>query len=436
VRGGRSRWRRGLRLTPAAIVVSAFAAAAATGALAVALLEHAGRSGAERSAREVTRLAGEGIVEPLVTPAVLAGDPAAVRRLDAVVHRRVLRDPFVRLKIWTSDGRIVYSDEPRLLGRRYPLRADDLHALRTGAVVSDVSDLEAPENGYERHLGKLLQVYLPIRATDGRRLLFEAYIRDSSITESGRRLWRTFLPALLLGLVALQLVNIPVSRSFARRLQRGERERTDLFKRALETSDRERRRIASDLHDGVVQDLTAVALTLDSAAGALTDGDRDDALEHVVESRDLTRQSIRSLRLELVDIYPPDLLRRGLSSALADLASVARHRGLDARLSVAEGFTADPDVEALLFRVGQEGVRNVLKHAAARSVEITLASGRDSAVVEVRDDGQGIAREDLDAADHFGLRGLRDVVADAGGTLTVEGRQGGGTVLRAEVPRR
>jgi signal transduction histidine kinase len=429
-------WRR-LRswASPAAIfVVSAFAAAGATGALAVAVLEHAARREADRSARVLTQVTGQGFVESRITPALMAGDPAAVRALDRVVRRRVLHDPIVRVKLWSPKGRIVYSDEPRLIGRWFPLQADDLRTLRTGRPDADVSDLTRAENRYERGRGKLVQVYMRLRATDGRPVLFEAYLRDASITEGGRRLWESFLPALIIGLVLLQLANIPIARSFARRLQRAERQRGDMLKRALEASDQERRAIATNLHDGVVQDLAAAAFTLDAAIATLGPAAEPRALDAIEEARELTRQGMRALRAELVDIYPPDVLRRGLSEALDEVLAMARRRGLDTQLAVPHPLSQPPATQAVLFRIAQEGVRNVVKHADATTVLVTVTAGADRAAIEVRDDGNGLATGIAPSGDHFGLRALRDLVEQAGGRLTLDGLPGLGTTLRAEVP--
>jgi hypothetical protein len=80
-----------------------------------------GRRDAVRNARELAQLAGQGIVEPTITRGVLDGRRAPLDRLDRVVQERVLSDRVLRIKIWTRDGRIVYSDEPRLIGSRFVL---------------------------------------------------------------------------------------------------------------------------------------------------------------------------------------------------------------------------------------------------------------------------------------------------------------------------
>src|SRR5205814_387613 len=119
---------------------------------------------------------------------------------------------------------------------------------------------------------QLLEVYVPVRATDGRPLLFEAYLRSSAVSASGRRLWLAFAPALLGGLLLLQLVNLPLARSLAGRLRRAQGERETLLHEALEASQNERRRIAADLHDGVVQDLVGTSYALSAHAARLAAG--------------------------------------------------------------------------------------------------------------------------------------------------------------------
>ncbi|HSL64094.1 MAG TPA: histidine kinase, partial [Gaiellaceae bacterium] len=232
----------------------------------VPLLRHLGRSEAIREARAVAALAAEGVVEPNLEDALLEGDPAAVARLDRVVQERVLSDSIVRVKIWTRDGRIVYSDEPRLIGSRYRLAEDDREAFETGAVNAELSDLSGPENRFERPEGELLEVYQRIRTPSGTPVLFELYERFDSVVASGRRIWTSFLPALLGALLLLWLVQVPLAYRLARRVQEGHAERELLLRRALDASNDERRRIAADLHDGVVQDLAGISYSLAAAA--------------------------------------------------------------------------------------------------------------------------------------------------------------------------
>src|SRR4051794_1992566 len=382
-------WRLSRRSAVTQFALSGLLAMMAIGLLAVAVTRHAARTEAVDDAKRVTRFAGQGIVAPELTPAVLAGDPAALRRMDAVVRRRVLRDGIVRVKLWTGDGRIVYSDEPRLIGRRYDLGADDRDALRADRVEAEVSDLSRPENRFERGRSKLLEVYLPVRASDGTPVLFEAYQTDSSIAASGRRLWRAFLPALLGGLLLLWLATLPLAHSLARRLREGQRQREALLREALDASQLERRRIAADLHDGVVQDLVGVSYALQADAQRVNGHDSGGAGETLGRAAAQTRESVRALRTLLVDIYPPSLHRSGLLAALNDVARTTTARGLGTVLDVPETLEISERSEELLFRCAQEALRNALKHAGASVAIIVIQQDGERVALEVSDDGAG-----------------------------------------------
>jgi signal transduction histidine kinase len=297
-----------------------------------------------------------------------------------------------------------------------------------------VSDLSRPENRFERPHKKLLEVYLGIRPRTGPRLLFEAYQRFSSISASGQRLWQRFLPALIGALALLELAQIPLAWSLARRLQRGQREREALLRRALDASDIERRRIASDLHDGVVQNLAGVSYGLSAAAQRLPEA--SPARAAVEEGAREARRTVRELRTLLVDIYPPVLQRSGLEPALADLVSGSTVAGVKTRLDVQPGLALPTEVEALLFRTAQEALRNVRRHADATTVELTVEADEERALLVVSDDGQGFEpeRADEQGNGHFGVRMMGDLVRDAGGEFEVETAPGQGTNVRVAVP--
>jgi two-component system NarL family sensor kinase len=387
-------------------------------------------------ARTKTLVKAQGLVEPVVTNGLLTGSPTSVRKVATVVEKQVLDDSLVRVKIWNRDGTIVYSDEPRLIGSHYTLDPADLAALDSGFIEADVSDLTKPENRFERPEGKLLEVYLPIRAPNGQRLLFEAYFRYSAVSSSGSRIWRSFAPISLGALVALEIVQIPLAWSLARRLRQRQRERERLLQQALDASDVERRRIASDLHDGVVQDLVGVAFALGGAARRSDiSADSSGLLE---KSADDVRVSIKALRSLLVEIYPPNLFDEGLVAALTDLLARANGRGIATTLD-ADGVTGPypPAVSGLLYRAAQEGLRNVLTHAHATAVTVRVSDHDRLATLDIVDDGVGfetVAAGFAPKEGHFGLHGLTDLVADAGGRFVVTSSPGAGAHVHVEVP--
>jgi signal transduction histidine kinase len=390
-----------------------------------------GTDQAVADAKRVSWVSARGIIEPAISDDVLTGDPAELDRLDAVVRAYVLRGSLVRVKIWSGDGTIVYSDEPRLIGRSFELDDGERAILRGAPAAAEVSDLDEPENRFETD-DKLLEVYQRVTTPDGTPLIFEAYFDYSGVTAAGRELWTRFAPIAIGALVALELVQIPFAWSLARRLRSGQVQRERLLRHAIVASDDERRRIASDLHDGVVQDLTGVSYSLAAKARATSPGD-DELNEHAGTIRD----SVKSLRSLLVEIYPPNLHEEGLESAIADLLARLRNRGIETHLDVDPDIPLGPEAAALLYRSAQEALRNVVTHADAGTASVAVRREDDRVVLTVDDDGRGFDRsvmtEQVDAG-HVGLRSLADLVADAGGSLEVLSTPGKGTRVRAEVP--
>ena len=426
-------------------VASAVAQFALTGLLVLAVFVVAwvlvfrsiGESEALRDARQYTALTGQGIVEPALGAGVMDGDQAALRRLDTVVQERVLGERVVRVKIWASDGRIVYSDEPRLIGSRYPLDDSKLEALRTGGAQAERSDLGGPENRFEQGQGSLYEVYLPIRAPDGTSLLFETYQRGTSVASTGRRIWLPFAALLLASLVLLWLVQVPLAWRLARRLRRSQVDREMLLVRAVEASADERRRIAADLHDGVVQDLAGISYSLSAAAGSAEPQVPPTTRSLLEEAASGMRDSMRRIRSLLVEIHPPNLRAAGLEAALGDLLAPLAGRGIETSLDVADGLALDEETEQLFYRAAGEAIRNVERHADARHLAVRIGSGEGWARLEVNDNGVGFTQKDRDrsrAEGHVGLSLLEELAARMGGSLEVRSTPGEGSTFVLEVP--
>ena len=400
------------------------------------LMRRIGTSQATDNASEVTRVIGQGVVEPNLTPGLLRGEPAAIARFDRLIRNSVLGHGIIRVKLWDAEGQIIYSDEPKLDGQRFQLGADEQLALRTGAPDAELSDLSEPENQYERDRGQLLEAYARIRAPDGQPLLFETYQEYSDVTASGRDLWLAFLPALLAALLLLELIQLPLASSLANRVRNAHRERVRLLERAVDASDRERRRIAGDLHDGAVQDLTGVALSLEVGARKVEDEDPGSA-DVLRSGAGRTRASVRSLRNLLVEIYPPSLQRAGLEAALEDMLAPLEARGIETALEFDRDVHLDTDREALCFRVAQEAVRNALKHAGADRVTVVLAGTDHGVELTVTDDGKGFDPATAGGeAGHIGTDLLRDLAAEADAEIRIDSAPGHGTAVALSLPAR
>ena len=410
-------------------VASALVAVVLISLLGVLLFREFGQDEAIRDAEDQTRASARWVVEPRLTEGVLRGDPRALLMLDRAVRQRVLRgSSVVRVKIWDETGRIVYSDEGRLIGARYPMSPGERAEFEDDRIDAEVSDLDKPENRFERQFGELLEVYVGLTTRTGKRLRYEEYYRSSFIDDRATRIFREFGYIALAALILLALIQLPLAWQLSRRVQRAQRERVELLQRAVEASERERRRIAADLHDGVVQNLAGVSYSLSAAASTAPPG-LADTLD---EAASQTREGLRELRSLLVEIYPAELQREGLEAALGDLLAPCAAKGLQTHLEVDDG-ELPAEVERLFYRAAQEALRNVVKHAEAERVDVEVARRDGTATLRVEDDGSGFVVGERAGEGHFGLRVLADLVREVGGDLDIRSQPGAGTTVRVQV---
>lgn len=385
-----------------------------------------------------TDLLAVAVVQPALGDGLVTMDASAIAAMDAVVRERVLDDAVVRVKIWATDGTILYSDERRLVGTRYQLGDDELAVFREPVTQAEVSDLSKPENVYERGEGRLLEVYRPIWTPDGTAVLFETYSRYDVVTERSVALWRGFAGVTLTSLLLLVVLLLPVLWALLDRIRRGQMQRERLLQRAVEASDAERRRVAATLHDGVVQELAAASFGVAGAADRLAAEGRPDLAEPVRAAAGTIRTGIQGLRSLLVDIYPPSLRQSGLEAALRDLVGGTAGRGTGVRLELpAEGLAGLSErAEQVVYRVAQECLRNAVAHSGADTVSVVLDRRGSVVVLEVADDGAGFDVAAVTASPppgHFGLRLLVDLATEARAELVVATAPGHGCRWRLTV---
>lgn len=370
--------------------------------------------------------------EPEIPRGLVDADPAAIDHFDQTVLERLLVDNVQRIKIWDKDGRVVYSDATDLIEEQFELGEDEWEVLTHGGEDAEASDLTKPENRFEKGAGGLLEVYTRIVSPEGEPLLFEVYYSAADIEARRAAVFAAFRPITLGGIAALVFAAVPLLWVLTRRLDRSARERERLLRAAIDASDAERRRIARDLHDSVVQDLAGTAFSLSAAAKA--GGASSDELARLSTS---VRGSLRGLRSLLVEIHPPDLGTSGLRAALEDLIASSDARKVTSEVETGDLSGLDDRGAALLWRVAQEAVRNALRHSGASHLRVRVDREGTATVLEVADNGTGFdpaaaARPTADGS-HFGLRGLESLVRDAGGRLAVRSAPGVGTTVRVEL---
>jgi signal transduction histidine kinase len=399
-------------------------------------------------AEATTTLLARSVVQPAVPVGLVSQRASAVDRFDRLVRRRVLVGQVLRVKVWDADGTIVYSDEPRLIGRRFDLGDEEVAMARTGrsasSVDAEVSDLSRPENTYERPLGTLLEVYTPIRSPEGEPLLFEAYYSYEDVTQRGSAIVGSFRPITVGGILLFLLLTVPLVWLLARRLADSAADRERLLLVAAQASDTERRRIARDLHDGVVQELAGASFTLSATARDvdrldLAEPERGRLRQELTTMAGVLRANLRSLRSLLVEIYPPDLGTNGLAAAVDDLVGPAVAGGVEVGVDLMDTTELPDDVVALVWRAAQECVRNALRHGNPNRLDIALHPSRadgSAVLLEVADDGRGFDPGQDAPTGHLGLKGLHDLAREAGATLTVSSAPGEGTRVSLEVPAR
>ncbi len=198
----------------------------------------------------------------------------------------------------------------------------------------------------------------------------------------------------------------------------------------------ERQRLARELHDSVVQSLYSMALYADAAALALKAGKQNVTLQHLHELGDTARGAMYDMRLLIFELHPPALEQEGLVTALrVRLAAVEARAGVHTDFEV-EGERRLPiGIEQELYRIAQEALNNVMKHAGAQNVTLRLQFTDGVIRLQVRDDGVGF---DPSLAAGSGGMGLRSFVARAakiGGQVTVDSRPGHGTTVTVTVAR-
>ena len=270
----------------------------------------------------------------------------------------------------------------------------------------------------------------------------------------GLSAWTLFKLYGLVGVVGFVSLIIPVILLqgflllFARRVEAYEaqqathqKEREALLQQAVDASEAERRRIARDLHDGVVQNLAGMAFTLTATASEMKEkGDlngRSGLLELLEDSAEETRAAMKDLRTLIIEIAPPTLRREGLHAALLEVLQAIESGGTQTRLELPSNMRLRQDRASLIFRVAQEVLRNVAAHAEAKHVSVTLKEMNKMAVLRIADDGKGFTQQDVArrrAEGHVGTNAIVELAEEAGGTLDIHSQPGKGTRVTLKVP--
>lgn len=381
-------------------------------------------------ATKVNDILAHQFIEARIPPAFEPGSTGGADQLDRRLRRLQRVEGLDQAIIRDSDGTVLYANGggASLLNTTLPLDTGERKVLARGGSGSRTV-VRRDESGVASEDARL-ELSTRIITPNGVPLLFTGYYSLDQVEERQGEIFTSFRWIVVAPLLLLIVIATAILTALTRQVRRGAAERERLLQTAMDASDAERRRIARDLHDGVVQDLAGTAFSL--SAVARTPELPSEGRETLDKAGRSLRGSLKSLRSLLAEIHPPDLRADGLAAALGDLIAPAGTVGMQASVSVEGAETASDDQAALVWRVAQEAVRNAIRHSHASTLAVTVRGDQERLTLEVVDDGIGFDPK-VTAPDSFGLRGLRSLVADHGGVLEVRSAPGEGTTVRMEV---
>jgi signal transduction histidine kinase len=351
----------------------------------------------------------EGMAEEMLDMGLLPlSGPGAEHfdEFDETVRHRLLGGESVRVKLWAPDGTIIYSDEERLIGERFPSSEDRIAAF-AGETSTGEPALSLPENEHEQGLGSLREFYVPVTLEDG------------SVTA-------VFGTSIAIGLAVYLGLLGSITVANARIITRRAVEAEGLAQDVVRAREDERKRIVGALHDDIGQPLYRVLYGVQGARALADDETLDGELARL---EDLLRIVDGTLRSELRTLHDESLHQIGIDELLTDLvAGVRAESGLTVDLDLGEHGRLPGMMRSALYRSAREALTNAWKHADATHVALRIRNGDGRVVLEVQDDGRGIENPA-----GLGLTTSRQRLETVGGGMDLHTDKKG-TLFRAWVP--
>ncbi len=250
------------------------------------------------------------------------------------------------------------------------------------------------------------------------------------IAKDGNIVWVRDEAALLRGYAGHEVVSQGVFLDITE-LMEAQAERARLRGQLVLAQEEERRRIAADIHDDPLQRMTTVGLRLETLRRKVPPeaGDAVDTLEKAVE------EAIGRLRHLMFELRPPALDTEGIAAAIqAYVEKETTGAGFELELRSRLETEPDPVLRAILYRIAQEALHNVVKHADAERVAVTVEQKDGGIDLRIEDDGRGFAIDGTEGPEHTGLDAIRERATMAGGWARIESEPGKGTSVEAWVP--
>jgi len=382
---------------------------------------------------------------------------AEIGALQRLLTDSPLRDAVVSFRIWSTDGRVLYSPFADLIGQRFDMSGERGAAAR-GDVIGDISDLSDPENVYERaRWSRLIELYLPVRASGSSKVIAVAEFYqlpdelEAEVTRDRLIAWALVAGATVLAYLALVRVVRQGSDTILRQqdeLRRRIDELSDLLAQNARLNDRirhaaarttalteqERRRIGADLHDGPSQNLAFAMLRLDAVEGRLDEAGRSDDPD-LQAVKGAVNEALTDMRAIAAGLRTPEI-ERATPAEIVQRAAAAHERRADDR-AVVDVAAAPPSAplatKIALYRILSEALSNVARHGSG-PVGVRVSQAGEFLSLEVTDGGPGFDPNFRAGEGHLGLAGMRERTELLGGRFELDSGPGRGTKIRAFLP--
>lgn len=351
-------------------------------------------------------------------------------RLKEEIELSLLGGEITRVKLWTVDGIVAYSDEPRLVGLQFDLTSAAESAVR-GTPKFAFSDHSEPAHAFEGPTGEVIEFFVPVHGIDGVTVgVLEVEQQTDTLNASLGDVRRNVWLAIGTGVGLLGIFMVALAVSSAQVLDRRRQQAENLLGSLFHAQEDERRRTVGALHDDVGQPLFRLLYGLEGSRAALPP-DHPAQLE-LERLSDLTRDIDRTLRTELRTLHRGVDEDLGLASSIEQIVDTAMAETdlvVDLDVGDVDASALGQAAKIALVHAVQEAVINVRKHANATHVAVELRSTPQDVVVSISDDGTGVR-----ASEGLGLVTSRERLEALGGRLKVTSTRGRGTEFLAMVP--
>ena len=385
-------------------------------------------------------------------------------RLDYLLTGTPLGEQIVSVKLWSRDGRIIYSTNPYLVGKQFPVRPALAAAFR-GEVHSELSDLTDPDNASERQLwSTLIDTHAPVRDPESGEVLavVEFYhATDHLVREIAAAKRRSWIMVTAATLVMLALFALLVRRAQAtivaqqNELRQKVGQLTSLLEQNEQLHERVRRaagrttalnerflhRIGADLHDGAGQGLALALMRMESLAAHCEQCASETSQGRTVSNElrmlhEALRGALGDLRAIYKGLHLPDVEQYSVADTVRRaLRDYQQTSGITPALSLEKLPEDAPLAQKItLFRLLQESLSNGFRHGGAADQRVVVRGENGRLYVEVSDSGSGFEVERVTADGHLGLESMRERVEILGGTFALTSKPGKGTLVSATVP--